>query len=109
VVIGHSALVEVQFTDRPDGIIDAAIGPELGLFNEALIDAVSSRAPRGARHAGLSTYWIDRTEDAARRAAANGDREPFASGNATYLRLDGQTVIANWVFGPTEATPSRFR
>ena len=93
---GSLRSVDVVFTERADGIIDASVSPELGLFSEALVDSVSSRAPRGARHAGLSTYWIDRTEDAARNAAATGDAQPFAAGNATYLRLEGEMVVANW-------------
>ncbi len=91
-----------RFTVRPDGIIEAHVGSDESLLDHALNDAVSSRAPRGAASQGLSTYWIDRTEQALRRAIADGLDEPFASGNATYLRLDGDRVVAAYDFDPEE-------
>jgi hypothetical protein len=99
---GTVLIVDLHFSDRADGIIEVSLGPEFGQFNMALTDAVSSRAPRGARYSGLSTHWIDRTEAAARRAAENDDATPFASGNATHLRLDGTAVVAGWEFDPDE-------
>jgi hypothetical protein len=95
--------MELRFSRRPDGIIDASLGPDHAMLNHALEDAVSSRAPRGAPRPGLSTYWIDQAEVRARSAAAEGSREPFASGNVTYLRLDGDRVVAGYDFDPAEA------
>jgi hypothetical protein len=63
-------------------------------MDEALNDAVTSRAPRGAVLQGLSTYWIDRTEEKLRTAREQRLTTPFASGNAWYLRLEGDSVIA---------------
>ena len=47
---------------RDDGIIEVEAGVPGGILDHALNDAVTSSAPTGARHPGLSTYWIDRTE-----------------------------------------------
>lgn len=91
-----------RFTVRGDGIIEAHVASGDSLLAQALNDAVSSRAPRGAASQGLSTYWIDRTEQALRGAIADGLDEPFASGNATYLRLDGDRVVAAYDFDPDE-------
>ena len=95
--------MEVRFTQRPDSIIDASIGPDHELFNHALQDAVSSRAPRGAPRPGLSTYWIDQADQYARQAAADGSNRPFASGNATYLKVEGDRVVAGYDFDDEEA------
>lgn len=92
----------MRFTTRPDGIIEVHAGPGLSFFNEALNDAVSSRAPRGALRPGLSTYWIDKTEEGVRAAVADGSDTPFASGNATYLRLDHDRIVAAFDFDPEE-------
>jgi hypothetical protein len=94
--------VNFAFTVRGDGIIEAHAGSGDGLLDHARNDALSSRAPRGASSEGLSTYWIDRTEEALRRAIAEGHEKPFASGNATYLRLDGDHVVAAYDFDPDE-------
>lgn len=91
-----------RFTVRRDGIIEVHVGADEGLLDYALNDAVSSRAPRGASSQGLSTYWIDRTEQALGRAIAEGLDGPLASGNATYLRLDGDHVVAAYGFDPDE-------
>jgi hypothetical protein len=95
--------MEVRFTRRPDGIIDASLGPDHALFNHALEDSVSSRAPRGAPRPGLSTYWIDRAERYARQAAADRSEKPFTSGNVTYLRVEGDRVVARYDFDPDDA------
>lgn len=92
-----------RFTERPDGVIEATVGSGDELFDHALNDAISSRAPRGAVRQGLSTYWIDRTEEGLRRAIEHGLSEPFAAGNATYLRLSGDVVIAAYEFDPDES------
>src|SRR4051812_12233549 len=69
-------------------------------MSDALNDAVSSRAPRGAIHPGLSTYWIDRAEQSVRRAAEERSAEPFASGNVWFFRLEGDQVVAAYDFDP---------
>ncbi|MBW3649583.1 MAG: hypothetical protein KY458_03355 [Actinobacteria bacterium] len=100
--------MEPRFELRSDGIVDCLLDGR-SLLNEALADAVSSRAPRGALHPGLSTYWIDRTEEAVRRAVQHRLQEPFATGNVTYLSLKGDLVVAAYDFdgedGQTESIP----
>jgi hypothetical protein len=91
-----------EFTARDDGVIDATVGSEHLLMNHALEDAVSSRAPRGAAHPGLSTYWIDRAENRLRSAVETQSSDPFATGNVTWLRLDGDSVVAGYEFDPDE-------
>ena len=95
---GQSALVEVTFAQRPDGIIEASLGEKMPTFSHALNDAVSSRAPRGAVHTGLSTYWIDRVERDARAALADESSAPFASGNITILYVIEDRVHASFEF-----------
>jgi hypothetical protein len=90
--------VAVRFTARGDGTIDAHCDPVNGVFDEALKDAIGSRAPRGARHKGLSTYWIDLAQSMLKLAVDDGSTEPFASGNVTYLRVDGDRVLAAYEF-----------
>jgi hypothetical protein len=51
---------------------------------------------------GLSTYWIDRADEGVRRASSGALTEPFASGNVTYLRLQGDEVVAAFDFDPDE-------
>jgi hypothetical protein len=95
---------EARFMVRKNGIIEVEVGVPGGALDHALNDAVTGRAPRGARHTGLSTYWVDRTERQLALAIENGTTEPFASGDVTYLRTDGQTVIAALDFDEDEAT-----
>jgi hypothetical protein len=97
------SVMEPTFEVRADGVIEMHVDPRNGTMDTALNDAVTSRAPRGAVHAGLSTYWIDRTEQRARAAAAEGIDRPFASGNVTYLRVAGDRVVAGFDFDPDEA------
>lgn len=91
-----------RFTRRDDGIIEAHVASGEGVLDHALNDAVSSRAPRGASHQGLSTYWIDHAKNALRHAKEHGLDGPFASGNVTYLRLDRDRVVAGYEFDPDE-------
>lgn len=86
--------VAVRFTVRDDGIIDAHCEPACGLLDTALNDAIGSRAPRGARHQGLSTYWIDYAESSLRLAVEESSTAPFISGNQTYLWVEGDQVLA---------------
>jgi hypothetical protein len=94
--------MDLSFTHLPDGVIEISVGRSDGLFTMAMNDSVSSRAPRGSATPGLSTYWIDRVEAAAQSAREHRSAEPFASGNVTYLRLDGDEVIAAFDFDPAE-------
>jgi hypothetical protein len=91
-----------EFITQDDGMIEATVGPEHMLMNHALEDAVSSRAPRGAACPGLSTYWIDQAESRLRSAMETQSSDPFASGNVTWLRLDGTHIVAGYVFDPDE-------
>jgi hypothetical protein len=81
------------FTRRDDGQIDAVVDG-YDLFNEALADSISSLPPRGADGKGPSPYWIDVALEGARNAASTGDTRPFTGGNITYLRVDGDDVVA---------------
>jgi hypothetical protein len=94
---GQSALAVVTFTQRRDGIIEASLA-EMPMFSHALNDSVSSRAPRGAVHTGLSAYWIDRVERDARAALAAGSSAPFASGNITVFYVIQDRVQASLEF-----------
>lgn len=85
-----------------DGIVEAHVEPEDGVLDRALNDSITSRAPVGAVHAGLSTYWVDRTESNLRSAQRGGVADPIASGNITYLRLHGSVVVAGYDFDPEE-------
>ncbi len=86
--------MEVRFEQRTDGQVDAFLGPEHVMLNEALADCISSLPPRGEPGNGPSTYWVDVAERGARQAAQTGDTRPFTSGNATLLRVEGQDVVA---------------
>ncbi len=92
----------VEFAVTDGGIIEARISPGDGLLELALNDAIGSRAPMGADRQGLSTYWIDRAESALGLAIAGGLTEPFAAGNVTYFRLDGERVVVAYEFDPEE-------
>jgi hypothetical protein len=61
-------MVEVPFTTRDDGQVDALIGPGQPTLQKALYDSTSPLAPRGAPGNGPSTYWIDEADDGARKA-----------------------------------------
>jgi hypothetical protein len=101
--------VEVTFSIRDDGQVDALLDGDWPVFNEALGDSISSLPPRGATGVGPSTYWIDVAEAGARRAAETGDDRPFTSGNITVLRVRGGEVVANFDYDdedePGEALP----
>lgn len=92
---GQDVPVSIRFSMRDDGTIEAHCGLPDGLFDQALNDAVSSRAPRGAVHHGLSTYWIDRAKSALRLALDETRTLPLASGNATSLRLEDDRIVSS--------------
>jgi hypothetical protein len=90
--------MDVHFDVLADGVIEVrtSVG---GVFDDALNDSVSSRAPRGATSQGLSTYWIDSVERDARAAAEHGGKLPFASGNITVLRVADDEIVASYDYG----------
>ena len=102
-------VIEVTFSVRQDGQVDALLGDEWPIFNEALGDSISSLPPRGAPGNGPSTYWIDVAEAGARRAAETSDDAPFTGGNITELRVRDGLVIARYDFAepdePVDALP----
>jgi hypothetical protein len=93
-------LVEFELVQlRDDGTIDARLGPNWPIFNEALADAVSSLPHRGSNEAHLSTYWIDRTLEQLDTRQAQGSPGRIASGNAYSLVFDGTGVQAVFDYG----------
>jgi hypothetical protein len=84
---------------RDDGTIDARLGSEWPIFNEALADAVSSLPPRGSSEARLSTYWIEQTLARLATLEARNETGPIASGNAYSLVFDGDGVEAVFDYG----------
>jgi hypothetical protein len=103
--IGHSEpVLEVQFVQlRDDGTVDARLGPEWPIFNEALADTVSSLPPRGSPERHLSTYWIDNTLHRLRRMRQSNEVGPIAGGNAYSLVLAGDEVVAVFDYGDEES------
>lgn len=97
-------VVQVQFSRRGDGVIDVDLGEHWRWFTETLLDAVTTRAPRGSDGVNPSTYWIDRTLTAL-RDAKDGDR--IASGNAWNLVLEREEVLAHSQYGEEVATDQR--
>ena len=90
--VGQDCAVDPAFSISSDGVINIDLGPDWAAFNETLMDAVTTRAPRGSSESNPSTYWIDR----ALLAVDSGTREqPFLWGNGTELRLSGDEVVAH--------------
>ena len=90
--------MDVRFETREDDAVDIDLGPEWQGFTETLLDAVSSRPPRGSDDACPSTYWLDR---ALLAVAEDQDRDtgrPFLWGNATELLLLGGEVVARALY-----------
>jgi hypothetical protein len=84
--------VDPTFPISSDGVIGIDLGPDWIAFNETLLDAVTTRAPRGSSESNPSTYWIDR----ALLAVDEGiGEQPFLWGNGTELRLTGDQVVAH--------------
>ena len=97
-------MVAVQFIQlRDDGTIDARLGPEWPIFNEALADTVSSVPPRGSSERHLSTYWIDNTLRRLRSMRQERTIGQIASGNAYSLILDGDHVVAVFDYGDEDS------
>ncbi len=94
-ISGILLAVDVTFSERDDGQVDARLDGDWPTFNHTLEDSISSLPPRGATGVGPSTYWIDVADDGARRAAAAGDERPFTWGNITQLRVRSGRVFAS--------------
>jgi hypothetical protein len=91
--------VQVEFVAlRDDGTIDARLGSDWPIFNEALADAVSS-LPRGSKETRLSTYWIDQTLERLAALRAQDQTGRIAGGNAYSLAFDGAGVEAIFDYG----------
>lgn len=84
---------------RDDGTIDARLGSDWPIFNEALADAVSSLPPRGSKETRLSTYWIDQSLARLDTFQAKGETGQIAGGNAYSLVFDGDGVEAVFDYG----------
>jgi hypothetical protein len=70
--------MQVDFSVREDGQIDAELAGDWPVFNEALSDSISSLPPRGEPGRGPSTYWID--------VAARGAR-PFPNAATSVVHI----------------------
>ena len=78
-----------RFPRRDDSVIDVDLGDQHRWLTEALLDAVSTRAPLGSDGVNPSTYWIDRTL----ASLATGE-QLIASGNAWDLIVEYGSVRA---------------
>lgn len=96
------SVVNPRFSRRADEVIDIDLGDEHRWFTEALLDAVTTRAPRGSDGVNPSAYWIDRTLT----SLAKGDVR-IASGNAWDLLGEGGHVVAQSQYDVAE--PERVR
>ena len=88
--------LDVIFSVRDDGQIDAELAGDWPVLNEALSDCISSLPPRGERGTGPSTYWIDVADRGARVASVRNDERPFVWGNITQLRVKDGRVLAHF-------------
>ena len=91
-----------DFTVTNQGLVDVTVDDNLSLLSEALKDSIGTRPPRGAPQDGPSTYWIDHAVTYLEARIQDGGREPFASGNATYLQLRNGVVEARYDFDAEE-------
>jgi hypothetical protein len=88
--------VDVTFKTRDDDVID--LGSEWRGFTETLLDAVSTRPPRGSNDRCPSNYWIDRALAAVRDGQERDTGRPFLSGNGTELLLMKDGVVARALY-----------
>lgn len=77
-----------------NGDIVVRLGEGHRRLEEVLAESIWTR-PLRRGGPGPSTYWIDRALGGVRAAVESGSTEVFASGNVTYLRLEGDRVIAD--------------
>lgn len=105
---GHYANLvgmEVTFTHRPDGGVDARVVGGVSLFDEVFADCINATAPSGAPMPHLpSTYWIDRARARTLAAIENPSVTPIAHGNATIVTIDNGHVVARFDFDPEPDT-----
>jgi hypothetical protein len=102
--VRQDAFVEAEFVQlREDGSVDARLGPDWPIFNEALADAISSLPPRGSKERHLSTYWIDNTLDRLRRLRTARESGPVAGGNAYSIHASGNDVRAVFDYGDEDS------
>jgi hypothetical protein len=113
---------DLRFEHLSDGTIGVTVDSATDVFNHALADSVSSRAPALRRQAvspvreeatiaasatdapitvesapgSLSTYWIDQALAGAQSARTTGSSVPFLCGNITYLRVVDDRVVAGF-------------
>ena len=103
--IGQSESVEVDFAQlRDDGTVDARLGPEWPIFNEALADSISSLPPRGSAEKHLSTYWIDKTLERLRGLQQRNVEGRIASGNAYGIVFSSAGISAVFDYGDEDTT-----
>jgi hypothetical protein len=95
--------VRYHFNRTTEGLVEIALEDDLPLMRDALQDSLDSRPPRGAPQDGPSTYWIDMAIAGLRSRLEDGSSEPFASGNSTYLQLQGTQVEARYDFDPVDS------
>lgn len=85
-------MLDARFEQRDDGVVDVRLPQEWSALEDTLLDAVTTRAPRGSDLVNPSTSWIDRCLADLDGAA---DGTVVASGNATDLVVDGDDVVAH--------------
>jgi len=90
--------VDVTFSAREDGQVDAHLVGNWRLFQDALDDSISSLPPRGVPGNGPSTYWIDHAEHGTVAAHDRRDDRPFTGGNITRLSVRGDRIVASYDF-----------
>ncbi len=66
-------------------------------MTEALLDAVTSRAPRGSDGRNPSTYWVDRCLSTLAASGDDADEVMLVNGNITELWRVGDQVVARSV------------
>ena len=79
-----------EFSRDKYGMVVVTLGDRLREFEDALNDAVTSRAPKGHPE-GLSVYWVDRALEDLKDAKLG---EWFCQGNGTALLLSEDGVVA---------------
>jgi hypothetical protein len=92
-----------QFHRTEAGSVDVTLDDDLPVLLDALADSPGTCPPLGAREDGPSTYWLDSAIAHLRERMESGNPEPFASGNTTYLQLQGGRVEARYDYDPVDS------
>lgn len=92
-----------RFATTAGGFVEVALDDDLPVLADALDDSLGTRPPRGAPQDGPSTYWLDNAITRLRERMESGNTEPFASGNVTYLNLQGRRVEARYDYDPVDS------